>query len=99
MRAEFVPEWASPVSRVMRAAFWPQRVHPMKSFSNPPLATRLSAALKEPARNVAKQLSKTRSTREERKLPTPPSAAAEGGKFDTGTGSTPEASRRIMRAE
>src|ERR1035441_10424367 len=43
MRAQFVPEWASPVSRVIRAAFLPQRVHPANPFSNPPLGTSSSA--------------------------------------------------------
>src|ERR1035437_8541616 len=99
MRAEFVPEWARSLSRVMRLAFWPQRVHPVKPLSKPPLGTRLSAAREEEAASSGMQRSKKRGKCEVRSLSTLRSAATADGKFDTGSGATPETSKRMMRGE
>src|ERR1039458_8547332 len=88
MRAEFVPEWANPGSKVMRASFWPQRVQPVKPFSNPPLETRFSAAREEPAINGARQVSQMRRQ-----------CKARSRRVEASTGPTHEASRRMMWAE
>src|ERR1035441_2161109 len=89
MRAELAPEWASPVSRVIKSAFFPQRVHPAKPFSKPPLATRLSAAQEEQATSRGRQISNMRGKSDERSA----SAAEEDGKFEIGTGRSEE--RRV----